>query len=212
MIRYIKNSDLTKEEFLEDSKAFFWIAEKAGFPKNVNSIHVQRQVQYPVCFNLLKLKGNEKVLDAGCGYTVWPYFIKELYPDIEMHVYDRSKPHLDRYTDKFVKKEGDLTAISYPDESFDVVYCVSTLEHVDNWETAVEELSRIVKKGGYLLMIVDGMIGDRYFKEQNLDMLLRLLRRHFEMGEVDLSNEDNWIYSGVEGTTMSLITLLKKKI
>jgi SAM-dependent methyltransferase len=40
---------------------------------------------------------------------------------------------------------GDLTRLSYPDRSFDVVFCTEALEHIPALEQAVSELKRVVK-------------------------------------------------------------------
>jgi ubiquinone/menaquinone biosynthesis C-methylase UbiE len=211
MIKYIKNKDLENEDFLKGADFFFLSLEKARWPRNTNNIAIQRQVQYPYCYKLLKLKGTERVLDAGCGHTVWPYFLKELYPNTEIHLFDSYEPKLNVYPEKIgIKKVGNLTNIKYPDNYFDVVYCISTLEHEKNWEKVIKEFSRILKINGHLLMVVDGMIGDKYFKEEDVEKLVKMLKKEFVIDTLDLSTEDNWIYSGIEGTTMSLMISIKK--
>jgi len=211
MIKYIKNEDLKNEYFLKDADEFFSVSEKIGFPKTPNSIHLQRQIQYPYCFHSLKLKGNERIFDAGCGFTVWPIFLKEKYPDTEIHVYDLSKPHLDRFSDKFIKKVGDLTKITYPNNYFDVIYCISTLEHITEWEKTIKEFGRIIKTDGYLCLVVDGMADEKYFKNKGIEKLCELLRENFKITLTDLDKKDAWLYSGVEGNAYSLVFILQSK-
>ena len=53
----------------------------------------------------------------------------------------------------------DITDIALPDESFDVVLCLHILEHITDDHTAMRELRRIVRPGGFV--IVDVPLGPR---------------------------------------------------
>ncbi|MBN2243884.1 MAG: class I SAM-dependent methyltransferase [Acidobacteria bacterium] len=48
----------------------------------------------------------------------------------------------------------DVTAIQFPDESFDVVCCSHVLEHVPDDRQAIREFFRVLKKGGYAVFQV----------------------------------------------------------
>ncbi len=50
---------------------------------------------------------------------------------------------------KSAKIKMDITAINYPDNSFDVVICNHVLEHVDEDRKAMKELYRVLKPGGW---------------------------------------------------------------
>lgn len=45
--------------------------------------------------------------------------------------------------------------IPFPNESFDLVTCFNSLDHVDNISSVAKELQRILKPGGKLLIIVE---------------------------------------------------------
>lgn len=55
----------------------------------------------------------------------------------------------------------DITKLSFPDASFDVVICTSVIEHLHNqceWQgdmVGIRECARILKPGGYLLLSTD---------------------------------------------------------
>ncbi len=49
---------------------------------------------------------------------------------------------------------GDTEKIGYDNEEFDVVLCSEVLEHVIHLDQAIEELKRVTKKGGYVLITV----------------------------------------------------------
>lgn len=49
---------------------------------------------------------------------------------------------------------GDIHHLPFADEYFDAVICKSVLEHVENPQTAVNEIRRVLKKSGYALFYV----------------------------------------------------------
>lgn len=48
----------------------------------------------------------------------------------------------------------DVTDIQFPDGYFDVVYCSHVLEHVPDDRRAIRELLRVVKPGGWAIIMV----------------------------------------------------------
>lgn len=85
---------------------------------------------------------------------------------------------------------GDMTRSDLPDESFDLVVSVEVLEHVEEDERFVAEVSRVLKPGGGFIMTTPN--GDfvvnrnpdhkRHYKRQQL---LDLLSKAFESVEVE---------------------------
>lgn len=49
---------------------------------------------------------------------------------------------------------GDIHSIPLPDESIDAIICSSVLEHIENPTKAVEEMKRILKKGGKIFVYI----------------------------------------------------------
>jgi SAM-dependent methyltransferase len=58
-----------------------------------------------------------------------------------------------RYPDAEIK-EGDIRAIPYTDDTFDLVVDLSTIDHIAEYKTALREYKRILKMGGVLLLSV----------------------------------------------------------
>jgi SAM-dependent methyltransferase len=48
----------------------------------------------------------------------------------------------------------DITALDLPDESFDALLCSHVLEHVDDDRAAMDELFRVLRPGGWALILV----------------------------------------------------------
>jgi SAM-dependent methyltransferase len=53
-----------------------------------------------------------------------------------------------------VSVQMDITAIPFPDESFDVIYCSHVLEHIVDDRKAMSELRRILKPNGWAILLV----------------------------------------------------------
>ena len=49
---------------------------------------------------------------------------------------------------------GDIRALPFASESFDLVLDLSTIDHVAKWQNVLEEYARILKPGGKILIIV----------------------------------------------------------
>lgn len=48
----------------------------------------------------------------------------------------------------------DITDIQYPENTFDVIYCCHVLEHVPDDKKAMRELFRVLKHGGWAILLV----------------------------------------------------------
>jgi SAM-dependent methyltransferase len=66
--------------------------------------------------------------------------------------------------DPHVMEPMDITAIRYPDESFDVIYCSHVLEHVADDQQAMREFHRVLKRSGWAILLVPITL-DRTFED-----------------------------------------------
>ena len=55
---------------------------------------------------------------------------------------------------KRVMTELDITNIQYPDNHFDVIFCSHVLEHVQDDERGIRELSRVLNPDGWAILMV----------------------------------------------------------
>ncbi|MBM4389259.1 MAG: class I SAM-dependent methyltransferase, partial [Deltaproteobacteria bacterium] len=92
-----------------------------------------------------------KILEAGCGTGLIMERVKGL--GAEVAGVDISEGML-----SVAKKKGlnclkaDLSALPFGDGSFDLVYSFKVLPHVENIKAALDELFRVVKNGGSLVL------------------------------------------------------------
>ena len=55
-----------------------------------------------------------------------------------------------------------MDIMEYPDESFDVIYCSHVLEHVPDDCKAMRESPRVLKRGGWAILLVPINAGKTY--------------------------------------------------
>lgn len=99
------------------------------------------------------------ILDAGCGFAQFSYFIaKNLNVDSILAI-DIKEDYLNDAKEFFAKKgldfvkfeKKDLTEISY-DCQFDAIICIEVLEHIHEDGKVIDNFYRALKNGGRLLI------------------------------------------------------------
>lgn len=107
-----------------------------------------------VLINRLKLNPKDiKVLDVGCGGGL----LSEQFASIGCQVtgVDQSAPSLAAARAHAYKSNLDISyiestgeALPFKDAQFDIVCCCDVLEHVDDLDMVVSQISRVLKPGG----------------------------------------------------------------
>jgi SAM-dependent methyltransferase len=108
----------------------------------------------------LRITGARSVLDVGCGAAHWGRaVVKHMAPEATLTGVDR-EPHFLRLAaaarprgpaaEQFVR--GDVEALPFDDDTFDVVTCQTVLIHVPDLAKAVAEMVRVARPGGTILL------------------------------------------------------------
>ena len=107
----------------------------------------------------LNLVTNKK--QSGCGIDLSDKAIKiarERYPDLKFY-------------------QGDLETLPFESESFDLLYAAFVLEHLDNPTKVLLEARRVLRQGGYLVLISPNYGSpNRVSPVRNTSRLLKLIR------------------------------------
>ncbi|MHA8050764.1 class I SAM-dependent methyltransferase [Aquirufa sp. ROCK-SH2] len=82
--------------------------------------------------------------------------------------------------------QGDICALDFPENTFDLVCALDVVEHVDNDELAAIELTRVCKHGGSILITVPSFkslwgehdVINHHFKRYKSAELLELFKNH----------------------------------
>lgn len=166
---------------------------KVGTTNEENRVHWIEKI-------LKKIPAGLTILDAGAGESQFKKFCGHLkYIAQDFGQYDGSGEVGLQTGEWDVSKldiVSDIVAIPLPDHSVDAIMCTEVLEHIPNPVAALQEFSRLLKPGGYLLITApfaslthfapyhfsSGL--SRYFYEHHLPEL------GFSIDEVSLNG--NW--------------------
>ena len=128
--------------------------ERAGVETIHHSISIGNAIfnRYRIAQNYIKVK--DKVLDIACGYGYGSALLSEraayvIGGDYSTQVIETAKKNY--FKDNLSFKTEDITSISFPNNSFDVVVSIETICHVDE-NLCLSELKRILKPGGILII------------------------------------------------------------
>ena len=99
--------------------------------------------------NYVKHQTPGRILDVGCGLG---FFLSSLSDKWEKHGVEISK-----FATEEAKRWGhvycgDLTDAGYPDEFFDIVMMHHVIEHIEQPERLITDVSRVLKVGGKLIL------------------------------------------------------------
>lgn len=133
-------------------------------------IHGSKNWEYVYVLDCIKnwmLPDNKtRALDAGAGRGALQVYLAsknnfDLYScDLD---YNDLSPYSENYGKTFLKKYHNLIKfrfcsifnLPYEDAYFDIVYCVSVMEHFHNKKYALNELLRVLKTNGILILTFD---------------------------------------------------------
>lgn len=106
---------------------------------------------------LSALPAGLKILDAGAGEGRYKKQCEHLvYVSQDFAQYDGKGDSVGLQTGTWDQSKldivSDITAIPVPDGSFDAILCTEVFEHIPDPVDAIKEFSRLLKKGGHLII------------------------------------------------------------
>ena len=106
-------------------------------------------------FNKLKIKKGWKALDIGCGDGLEVFYLRSL--GVDACGMDNGS-----WGYPFLKENffiGDARFIPCKDEYFDLVLCLVTLQHIPEDKVVIQEINRVLKKEGKIIITVLNKFG-----------------------------------------------------
>lgn len=93
-------------------------------------------------------------LDAGCGVGDHSRRIRRhgfqcIGVDISATILERAR----KQNPEMEFRQAPLESLPFPDRHFDAVHCRGVLMHIPEWRAALAELRRVLRPGGYLMVL-----------------------------------------------------------
>lgn len=134
-----------------------------NFQRLPSVFHWSRIIEWPFCLSEGNFQSHHKVLDIGSHWGCLKYAIASRVQEVVANDHDPEVLRCAKETsDKFgftnIKWDcSDLRKLPFPDSYFDRVVNISVLEHIAGFDHvgALQELIRVLKPGGKLLMTCD---------------------------------------------------------
>ncbi len=142
---YSKLDELLKKMRIEDGKE---IKDWLHLPIHMPFIRKE----------LKDLSKNAKILEAGCGFGQWVFWMAEQgYQTVGIDLSSKAINAAKDYVKKNKIKncefiEGDVRKIPIEDNHFDIIYSFGLIEHFHNPEIILNEFKRVLKTGGKIFL------------------------------------------------------------
>lgn len=156
-----------------------------------------RQWEYPFVYSRAEpcaraADGKQvNILDAGSGITFFPYYLESQFAHCRVHCCDIDETLAAMY-EAVNRTMGSTVSFSaaallhtpYPDGQFDLIYCISVLEHTADYAQIIAQLDRVMKPGGKLIVTFDiSLDGREEMPADQADGLLAALTAAFTADE-----------------------------
>ncbi|MBV5278279.1 MAG: methyltransferase domain-containing protein [Campylobacteraceae bacterium] len=188
-------SDKKVKSYLEKMKQVMFIERQIVDDKNKISAGDQLTFHYELAEKFLNEIAIEKavILDIACGtgYGTIKFDGKghKVYgADYDMEQINDNKARLSHKKDVIFQHE-DIMNLSFDDNTFDIIFSMETIEHVDPNKT-LNELKRVLKKDGYLILstpqnsATGQCVNPVHLYEYSLDEIKNIVSNYFKIEKV----------------------------
>lgn len=114
---------------------------------------VRRQMVHDIISKYFKEKHSLKILDTGCGTGGLLHELTQ-YSDVQGIDFSEKAVNFCKERGFNNVTVGDITNISYTENSFDIVLALDVIEHISNDNKALSEIHRVLKPGGKAIIFV----------------------------------------------------------
>jgi len=108
-------------------------------------------------FQNIDISNVHNVLEVGCGagmladYLSGKYHMKVTGTDVDLEQIELARGFLKK-NDRLNFLTADATELPFKDSEFDLVLSFMVMHHISNWKKAFEEINRVLKPGGILII------------------------------------------------------------
>ncbi|MGD1973250.1 MAG: methyltransferase domain-containing protein [Desulfobacterales bacterium] len=119
--------------------------------------YVQEKYELPLLMNMVASNAFDSVLEIGCGNGNGTKLIRKYFNPRHITAIDLDEKMI-QIAQETVSDEStifqvmDASKLDFPNESFDAIFDFSSIHHIPNWKSCIEELKRVLKVGGKLIL------------------------------------------------------------
>lgn len=119
--------------------------------------YVQEKYELPILMTMLMSRTFDSVLEIGCGNGNGTKLIKKYFNPLHITAIDLDEKMI-QIAQRTIHDETitfqvmDASKPDFPNESFDAIFDFGIIHHIPNWKDCIEELRRVLKKGGKLIL------------------------------------------------------------
>lgn len=198
----IKLKDEGNVQQKEASELQYWKGRKEE-EKELGNTHYK--FFYTTHFSLADdFFNNKKILDIGCGprgSLEWADMARErigLDPLADEYLALGADQHKMQYVKGYSEK------LPFADEYFDVVCSFNNIDHVENLHKSCDEIERVLKSGGLLLLLVD--VHEKPTKTEPQTISWDFIKTHFSGFKVVSEEHYEKLEHGMYDSLMNKIT------
>ena len=111
----------------------------------------ERPMEYAFVFRTIARMCPETVLDVGTGVSALPSLLRTCGPVVTACDNIVDYWGKDVFNPHYLVLNDDITQTKL-DRQFDLVVCVSVLEHIEDFDAAVASMSRLTRPGGHMIL------------------------------------------------------------
>ena len=130
-----------------------------------------------------------KIADIGSGVTFFPFAVAQLGFDVIcadpdpvcVEEFSRAVEVMNSSPGKVAFRPIASSALPFKDAECDACYCISVVEHIDDFANTVSEMARILKTGGLLYLTIDlDLQGNQAIRADRYPALINSLNQYFD--------------------------------
>lgn len=159
--------------------------------------HFSRKFEYQYIFENIK-NLNLNILDAGCGISFFPDYLDDNKKNVNLTLLDNANNVKKFYKEnkKFSFIFDSLTDLKKIENKYDLIYSISTIEHIPNYFKVIDEIYDKLNAGGVFLLTFD----ISYSKLDpiniyNVENFLKYIGIKFEKEYLDLATEYELLFN-----------------
>jgi SAM-dependent methyltransferase len=133
---------MNKKEFYEKRAQSYTIFDRQGFTR------------YNRALKLADIHGSVKVLDVACKHAFLLDLLQEKHLACDYYGIDISEKVIENLRDKkgTFKVCDVMHELPFEDRTFDYIFCLELIEHVENPTLLLNQLKRVLKDDGVLIL------------------------------------------------------------